>query len=54
MLVNQASTSTTTEESKTTSPNQNNQNTDKIALKLNRLKDKSAMYVTPGVSYSLI
>ena len=49
MMVNQTSTSTITEGSLTVNVNylspragNNNHNTDKLALKLNRLKDKSA------------
>ena len=53
LLVNQASTSTITEEPITVNvnylscrANNNKQNTDKLALKLNQLKDKSARYVS--------
>ena len=52
LLVNQASTSTITEEPITVNvnylscrANNNKQNTDKLALKLNQLKDKSGRYV---------
>lgn len=51
LFVNRASTSTTTEEPIATNANylspranNNNQSTDKIALKLNRLEDKSVGY----------
>ena len=60
LLVNQASTSTITEEPITVNvnylscrANNNKQNTDKLALKLNQLKDKSARCFTQGISYSL-
>ena len=53
LLVNQASTSTITEEPITVNANylspradNKNQNSDELALKLNRLKDKSARYVS--------
>ena len=61
--VNQASTSTITEELISVnmsyfSPrnNNNNQNTDKLTLKLNRLKDQSSRYVSQKefLTYSIV